>query len=157
MSANDGGLVLRSRQGRGVLAATILGSGMAMLDGTVVGVALPRIGSDLGAGLTALQWTVNAYTLSLAGLLLLGGSLGDHLGRRRVYVIGIVWFTIASIGCAVAPNVGVLIGMRLLQGVGAALLTPGSLADNGADGDGRALAESLQVLVGAAKRLGGAA
>ncbi|MEJ7649474.1 MAG: DHA2 family efflux MFS transporter permease subunit [Nakamurella sp.] len=128
MTSGDGGLVLRSRQGRGVLAATILGSGMAMLDGTVVGVALPRIGSDLGAGLTALQWTVNAYTLSLAGLLLLGGSLGDHLGRRRIYVIGVIWFTIASIGCAVAPNVGVLIGMRLLQGVGAALLTPGSLA-----------------------------
>lgn len=128
MSGPEDGLVLRSRQGRGVLAATILGSGMAMLDGTVVGVALPRIGSDLGAGLTALQWTVNAYTLSLAGLLLLGGSLGDHLGRRRIYVIGVVWFMLASIGCAVAPNVGVLIGMRLLQGVGAALLTPGSLA-----------------------------
>lgn len=121
-------LALKSAQGRGVLAATILGSGMAMLDGTVVNVALPRIGRDLDAGLTALQWTVNAYTLSLAGLLLLGGSLGDHLGRRRIYVLGVVWFTLASIGCALAPGAGVLIAMRLLQGVGAALLTPGSLA-----------------------------
>src|ERR1700712_1027196 len=109
-------LVLKSPQGRGVLAATILGSGMAMLDGTVVNVALPRIGRDLHAGLTALQWTVNAYTLSLAGLLLLGGSLGDHLGRRRVYQIGVVWFMIASIGCALAPTAGLLIAMRLVQG-----------------------------------------
>ncbi|MGI8678344.1 MAG: DHA2 family efflux MFS transporter permease subunit [Jatrophihabitans sp.] len=127
-SPDDPGLVLKSAQGRGVLAATILGSGMAMLDGTVVNVALPRIGRDLGAGLTALQWTVNAYTLSLAGLLLLGGSLGDRLGRRRIFVLGVVWFTVASIGCALAPSSGVLIGMRLVQGVGAALLTPGSLA-----------------------------
>ncbi|MBE7188097.1 MAG: MFS transporter, partial [Jatrophihabitans endophyticus] len=101
---------------------------MAMLDGTVVNVALPRIGRDLHAGLTALQWTVNAYTLALAGLLLLGGSLGDRLGRRKVFVIGVLWFTIASAGCALAPVSGVLIGMRALQGVGAALLTPGSLA-----------------------------
>jgi EmrB/QacA subfamily drug resistance transporter len=122
------GLVLRSAQGRGVLAATILGSGMAALDGTVVNVALPRIGRDLGAGLTALQWTVNSYTLTLAGLLLLGGSLGDRLGRRRIFVLGVMWFTVASVGCTVAPTAGVLIGMRALQGVGAALLTPGSLA-----------------------------
>ena len=111
-----------------MLAATILGSGMAMLDGTVVNVALPRIGRDLGAGLTALQWTVNAYTLTLAGLLLLGGSLGDRLGRRRVFVLGVIWFTVASSAARVAPDAGVLIGMRALQGVGAALLTPGSLA-----------------------------
>jgi EmrB/QacA subfamily drug resistance transporter len=120
--------VLRSAQGRGVLAATILGSGMASLDGTVVNVALPRIGTDLHAGLTALQWTVNAYTLTLAGLLLLGGSLGDRLGRRRIFVLGVVWFTVASAGCTLAPSAGALIGMRALQGVGAALLTPGSLA-----------------------------
>jgi EmrB/QacA subfamily drug resistance transporter len=122
------GLVLRSMQGRGVLAATILGSGMASLDGTVVNVALPRIGSDLHAGLTALQWTVNAYTLTLAGLLLLGGSLGDRLGRRRIFVLGVVWFTAASVGCAIAPEAMTLIAMRALQGVGGALLTPGSLA-----------------------------
>src|ERR1700712_3012958 len=121
-------LVLKSPQGRGVLAATILGSGMAMLDGTVVNVALPRIGKDLGAGLTALQWTVNAYTLTLAGLLLLGGSLGDRLGRRKVFVFGVVWFTVASAGCTLAPEPTTLIAMRALQGVGAALLTPGSLA-----------------------------
>lgn len=121
-------LVLRSSQGRGVLAATVLGSGLASLDGTVVNVALPRIGTDLHAGLIALQWTVNAYTLTLAGLLLLGGSLGDRLGRRRVFVIGVVWFTAASAGCTLAPDAGVLITMRALQGVGAALLTPGSLA-----------------------------
>ena len=129
VEAQDGpGLVLKSAQGRGVLAATILGSGMASLDGTVVNVALPRIGADLHAGLTALQWTINAYTLTLAGLLLLGGSLGDRLGRRRVFVFGVVWFTVASVGCTVTPDAGLLIAMRALQGVGAALLTPGSLA-----------------------------
>lgn len=122
------GLVLRSSQGRGVLAATILGSGMAQLDATVVNVALPRIGTDLDAGLTALQWTLNAYTLTLAGLLLLGGSLGDRLGRRRIFVFGVLWFTVASAGCTLAPDATVLIAMRALQGVGAALLTPGSLA-----------------------------
>lgn len=111
-----------------MLTATILGSGMASLDGTVVNVALPRIGADLGAGLTALQWTVNAYTLTLAGLLLLGGSLGDRLGRRRIYLLGVLAFTVASAGCALAPDAGVLIGMRAVQGVGGALLTPGSLA-----------------------------
>ncbi len=128
MRVSEPGLVLRSAQGRGVLAATILGSGLAQLDGTVVNVALPRIGRDLDAGLTALQWTVNAYTLTLAGLLLLGGSLGDRLGRRRIFVLGVIWFTAASVGCTLAPASGVLIGMRALQGVGAALLTPGSLA-----------------------------
>jgi EmrB/QacA subfamily drug resistance transporter len=121
-------VVLKSARGRGVLAATILGSGMAQLDGTVVNVALPRIGKDLDAGLTSLQWTVNAYALTLSGLLLLGGSLGDRMGRRRIFVLGVVWFTVASVGCALAPTAGVLIAMRAAQGVGAALLTPGSLA-----------------------------
>jgi EmrB/QacA subfamily drug resistance transporter len=111
-----------------VLAATILGSGMASLDATVINVALPRIGTDLGAGLTALQWTINAYSLTLAGLLLLGGALGDRIGRRRVFLVGVVWFTVASAGCALAPTAGALIATRALQGVGAALLTPGSLA-----------------------------
>lgn len=127
-AAGEPGLVLKSTRGRGALAATILGSGVASIDGTVVNVALPRIGRDLHAGLLALQWTVNAYTLTLAGLLLLGGSLGDRLGRRRVFVLGVLWFTAASVGCAVAPAAGVLIAMRAVQGVGAALLTPGSLA-----------------------------
>ncbi len=122
------GLQLRSPRGRMVLLATILGSGMAQLDATVVGVALPRIGSDLNAGLTELQWTVNAYTLTLAGLLLLGGSLGDRLGRRRIFVVGVIWFAIASAGCAAAPTPVLLITARAVQGIGAALLTPGSLA-----------------------------
>lgn len=111
-----------------MLLATVLGSGMAQLDGTVVNVALPRIGTNLHAGLTSLQWTVNAYTLTLAGLLLLGGSLGDRLGRRRIFVIGTIWFAAASAGCALAPNAEILIATRALQGIGAALLTPGSLA-----------------------------
>jgi EmrB/QacA subfamily drug resistance transporter len=121
-------LAYATARGKWVLTATVLGSGLAMLDGTVVNVALPRIGEDLGGGLTALQWTLNAYTLTLSGLLLLGGSLGDRMGRRRIYVIGVVWFTLASVGCAAAPTTGVLIAMRALQGAGAALLTPGSLA-----------------------------
>ena len=117
-----------SREGRLVLAATVLGSGVASLDATVVNVALPRIGEDLGTGLAGLQWTVNAYLLTLAGLLLLGGALGDRLGRRRVFVAGVVWFAAASLLCAVAPSAGLLVGARALQGAGAALLTPGSLA-----------------------------
>ncbi|MFF7633378.1 MFS transporter [Kitasatospora sp. NPDC008050] len=124
----DGGLRLSSRQGRWVVLAAALGSGMAMLDGTVVNVALPTIGRDLGANLAALQWTVNAYLLTLAGLILLGGALGDRYGRRRVFVIGVCWFAAASGVCAVAPDVDVLIAARALQGIGGALLTPGSLA-----------------------------
>lgn len=127
-SATDAGVTLRSARGRWVLAATIMGSGMAQLDATIVNVAVPRIGENLHAGLTALQWVLNAYTLTLSGLLLLGGSLGDRLGRRRIFVLGTVWFAAASAGCAAAPTSGVLIAMRALQGVGAALLTPGSLA-----------------------------
>jgi MFS family permease len=122
------GLRLATGRGRAVVAATVLASGMAQLDGTIVNVALPRIGDDLAIGLTSLQWVVNAYTLTLAGLLLLGGSLGDRLGRRRIFEIGVVWFAVASVGCAVAPTGDVLIAVRALQGVGAALLTPGSLA-----------------------------
>src|SRR3954454_20093367 len=113
---------------RWVLLTTVLGSGMVMLDGTVVNVALARIGTDLGAGFADLQWTINAYTLALASLILLGGSLGDHLGRRRVFVIGVIWFAVASLLCGLAPNIEVLIVARALQGVGGALLTPGSLA-----------------------------
>jgi EmrB/QacA subfamily drug resistance transporter len=114
--------------GRWVLATTVLGSGLVMIDGTVVNVALERIGSELGAGFTALQWTVNAYTLTLAALILLGGSLGDHFGRRRMFIVGVVWFAMASLLCGLAPNVGTLIAARAVQGVGGALLTPGSLA-----------------------------
>ncbi|MET8539420.1 MFS transporter [Kitasatospora sp. NPDC004799] len=108
--------------------ATVLGSSMAMLDGTVVNVALPRIGADLGASLASLQWTLNAYLLTLAGLILLGGALGDRYGRRKVFLIGVVWFAVASAACAAAPNIHVLIAARAVQGIGGALLTPGSLA-----------------------------
>ncbi len=111
-----------------ILLTTVLGSGIAFLDGTVVNIALPAIGEDFDAGLSGLQWTVNAYALTLAGLLLFGGSLGDHVGRRKVFVIGVVWFAVASLLCAIAPNIEMLIAARAIQGVGAALLVPGSLA-----------------------------
>ncbi|MFJ9667242.1 MFS transporter [Streptomyces sp. NPDC101219] len=119
---------LASPQGRWILLTTVLGSGMAMLDSTVVNVALPRIGRDLDADLAALQWTVNAYMVTLAGLILLGGALGDRFGRRKVFVVGVVWFATASLLCGLAPDAGTLIAARALQGVGGALLTPGSLA-----------------------------
>ncbi|MFE0042565.1 MFS transporter [Streptomyces albireticuli] len=129
-AADDGAPAVRlgTAAGRWVLLTAVLGSGMAMLDSTVVNVALPHIGRDLDANLAALQWTVNAYMLTLAGLILLGGSLGDRYGRRRIFVIGVVWFALASLLCGVAPDAGVLIAARALQGVGGALLTPGSLA-----------------------------
>ncbi|MEW2073793.1 MFS transporter [Streptomyces sp. NPDC013433] len=119
---------LSSPQGKWVLLTTVLGSSMALLDSTVVNVALPRIGRDLDADLAALQWTVNAYMVTLAGLILLGGALGDRYGRRKVFVVGVLWFAAASLLCGLAPNAGILIAARALQGVGGALLTPGSLA-----------------------------
>jgi EmrB/QacA subfamily drug resistance transporter len=124
----NGHIELKSAQGRWILAATVLGSGLAMLDSTVVNVALPFLGTELRAGMAGLQWTVNAYTLTLAGLILLGGSLGDRYGRRKVFLIGTIWFALASALCGVAPNIEFLIAARALQGVGGALLTPGSLA-----------------------------
>jgi EmrB/QacA subfamily drug resistance transporter len=118
----------RSRAGRRVLLSTVLGTALAFIDGTVVNIALPHIGASLGASTAALQWVVNGYTLSLTALLLLGGALGDRLGRRRVFVAGVVAFALASLLCGAAPSVGALIAARVLQGVGGALLTPGSLA-----------------------------
>jgi MFS family permease len=106
--------------GRWVLLATVLGSGLAMLDATVVNVALPRIGTDLGADLGGLQWTLNGYTLTLASFILLGGSLADRFGRRRVFMIGTVWFALASALCGLAPNIHMLIAARVLQGIGGA-------------------------------------
>ena len=114
--------------GRWVLVATVLGSGMAFLDATVVNIALPHIGDEFHASAASLQWIVNGYTLSLASLILLGGSLGDRFGRRRVFLVGVVWFAVASLLCGVAPDVRLLIAARVLQGVGGALLAPGSLA-----------------------------
>ncbi|MGH9114374.1 MAG: DHA2 family efflux MFS transporter permease subunit [Acidimicrobiales bacterium] len=101
---------------------------MAGLDATVVGIALPTVGRQFHTGLADLQWVVTAYTLTLAALLLVGGGLGDRYGRRKVFVIGTVWFALASLACAVAPSAPALIAARAFQGVGAALLTPGSLA-----------------------------
>ncbi|MBH1934607.1 MFS transporter [Streptomyces sp. AV19] len=128
--SEDAGPAIRlgTPTGRYVLLTAVLGSGMALLDSTVVNVALPHIGTDLHADLAVLQWTVNAYMLTLAGLILLGGALGDRFGRRRVFVVGIVWFALASLLCGIAPSAGVLIAARALQGIGGALLTPGSLA-----------------------------
>ncbi|MBT9255355.1 MFS transporter [Phycicoccus sp. MAQZ13P-2] len=118
----------RSAQGRLVLAGLVLGTGVAILDGSVVNVALRTIGADLGASLAQLQWVVNGYLLALASLVLVGGGLGDRWGRRRVYEVGVVWFALASVACAVAQTPLQLVGLRVLQGVGAALLTPGALA-----------------------------
>jgi EmrB/QacA subfamily drug resistance transporter len=117
-----------STPGRWILVATVLGSGMAMLDGTVVNVALPSIGKDLGAQVAGLQWVLTAYLITLSALILIGGSLGDRFGRRRVFLVGVAWFTVASVACAAAPNLVILIAARALQGVGGALLVPGSLA-----------------------------
>ena len=124
----SGTVAYSSAAGRGLVLATTLGSGMVLLDGTVVNVALRTIGSDLDASLSQLQWISNAYLLTLASLILLGGSLGDRLGRRRVFLVGVVWFAVASALCGLAPNAETLIAARALQGIGGALLTPGSLA-----------------------------
>ncbi|MFV0308661.1 MAG: DHA2 family efflux MFS transporter permease subunit [Desertimonas sp.] len=121
-------LTLASSRGRVALFATVAASGMASLDATVINVALPRIGEDLDAGVGALQWILTGYLLALASLILLGGTLGDRWGRRRVFVGGTVWFALASMLCGLAPTVEALVVARILQGAGAALLTPGSLA-----------------------------
>jgi len=125
---SDRGLTLDSSKGRWVVAVAVLGSGVAFLEATVVNVALPEIGRDLDAGTGGLQWILNGYLLTLAALILLGGSLGDRFGRRKVFSIGVVWFTGSSLLCAIAPSVELLVAARVLQGVGGALLTPGSLA-----------------------------
>ncbi len=117
-----------SGPGRWVLLVTVLGSTIASIDATVVGIALPAIGREFHAGLADLQWVVTAYTLTLAGLLLFAGALGDKYGRKRIFLAGVVWFALASALCSVAPTASVLIAARAVQGIGAALLTPGSLA-----------------------------
>lgn len=121
-------VALKSAAGRSIVLAAVLGSGMALLDGTVVNVAVKPIGEDLGAELSELQWVVNAYMLTLAALILIGGSLGDRFGRRRVFMAGVAWFALASLVCGMAQDPLQLIAARALQGVGGALLTPGSLA-----------------------------
>jgi EmrB/QacA subfamily drug resistance transporter len=121
-------VALGTAPGRWLVVVTVLASGMAFLDATAVQVALPSIGRELDASLSGLQWTVTGYTLTLASLILLGGSLGDRYGRRRVFVIGVCWFAAASLLCGLAQNTGQLVAARALQGIGGALLTPGSLA-----------------------------
>ncbi|HTU75932.1 MAG TPA: MFS transporter [Trebonia sp.] len=127
-SDDHAGFALASARGRWVLVATVLGSAIASIDATVVSVALPTIGREFSTGLSALQWVVTAYSLALSALLLIAGGLGDKYGRKRIFLIGVVWFAVASILSAIAPSAGALIAFRGLQGVGAALLTPGSLA-----------------------------
>ena len=114
--------------GKWIVAGAVLGSAVVALDATVVNVALPTIGRDLHAGVTGLQWTIDGYLVTLAALILPGGSLGDRFGRRRIFLLGLAWFAAASLLCGIAPNIGVLIAARTLQGVGGALLTPASLA-----------------------------
>jgi EmrB/QacA subfamily drug resistance transporter len=121
-------LCYRSARGRWVLASMILGSSVAGIDSTVVAVALPAIGRNLHAGFQGLQWTVTGYTLTLASLILLAGWLSDRWGRRRVFLVGLAWFTVASVLCAAAPGIGWLIAARAVQGIGGALMTPASLA-----------------------------
>ena len=113
---------------RWILIATVLGSSLTFIDGSALGVALPTIQNDLGAGPAAVQWVSNAYLLTLGALVLIGGAAGDRFGRRKVFLIGVALFALASIACGLAPTVELLIGGRAVQGVGAALLTPGALA-----------------------------
>src|SRR5258708_12499286 len=119
-----GSLRYASAQGRWVLLATVLGSSVVMLGGTVVNVALPAIGRDLHAGIDGLQWTVSGYLLTLSALILLGGALGDRFGRRRVFVIGVIWFAAASLVCGLPPNLPALVAARVLPPIGRPLLTP---------------------------------
>ncbi len=147
------GVVWGTPTARAVIAAATLGSGMTLLDGTVVNVALRSMGEDLDASLSQLQWITNGYFLSLASLILLGGALGDRLGRRRVFVIGTIWFALASLLCGLAPTAEVLIAARVLQGIGGALLTPGSLAMI----QGAFRAEDRSLAIGAWSGLGGIA
>lgn len=126
--STDGPPRLRSAAGRWLLLTTILGSSVASLDATVVNIALPRIGESLGTDVAGLQWTLNGYTLTLASFILLGGSLGDKLGRRKVFVWGAVGFGVASVLCGLAVDIEMLVAARVLQGVAGAMLTPGSLA-----------------------------
>ncbi|MGH9079314.1 MAG: MFS transporter, partial [Acidimicrobiales bacterium] len=143
----------RTAAGRWVIAAAVLGSGMAAIDATVIGIALPTIGRDFHASVGTLQWVVTGYTLTLSSLLLLGGSLGDRFGRKRVFMVGIAWFTVASAACAVSSGSGQLVATRMLQGVGGALLTPGSLAILEAS----FVAEDRSEAIGAWSGLGGVA
>ncbi|GAB3855692.1 hypothetical protein GCM10029963_50860 [Micromonospora andamanensis] len=118
MAEPSSALRLRSSAGRGTLAAAVLASGMVFLDSTVVNVALPRLGAELDASVSGLQWTINGYLLTLAAFVLLGGALGDRFGRRRIFLLSVVWFTAASILCGLALRTDWLVAARFLQGAG---------------------------------------
>ena len=128
MTGTSGQVAYGSATGKAIVTAAVLGSGLTLLDGTVVNVALRTIGQDLDASLAQLQWINNGYLLTMSALILLGGSLGDRYGRRRIFVVGTIWFALASLLCGIAPNALTMIVARILQGIGAAMLTPGSLA-----------------------------
>lgn len=125
------------------LAASILGSSLAFIDGSIVNVALPAIGAELEADAAALAWTINAYMLPLAAMILLGGALGDHLGRRRMFLAGTTLFLLASLLCALAPSLELLLAGRALQGLGGAMLMPNSLASLGAAYEGEARGRAI--------------
>jgi EmrB/QacA subfamily drug resistance transporter len=131
------------RYPRATLAATVLGSSVAFIDGSVVNVALPALARDLGASPEGLSWTINAYLLPLGALILLGGGAGDHFGRRRLFLLGLAIFTSASILCAAAPALSWLLLGRGLQGLGAALLMPNSLAILGSSFSGEARGQAI--------------
>ena len=113
---------------RWTLVAAIIGSSLAFIDGTVVNVALPAIQREFNANVSDAQWIVESYALFLASLLLVGGALGDRFGRRRIFTMGVALFVVASLGCALSGTIGWLIAARAVQGIGAAMLVPGSLA-----------------------------
>ncbi|MGF6485620.1 DHA2 family efflux MFS transporter permease subunit [Paraburkholderia sp. JPY419] len=136
------------RRKRLALAATIAGSSMAFIDGSVVNVALPSIQSELGASVAAMQWVVNAYLLFLGSLVLVGGSMGDKLGRRTVFIAGVGLFTLASAACGFAPNASALVAARAVQGIGASLLVPSSLAIIGAVFDDAARGRAIGTWAG---------
>lgn len=123
-----GGVPVRSARGRWILVATVLGASLAGIDSSVLNVTLPDIGRDFGANFASLQWTVTGYTVSLASLIMLAGGLGDRYGRRRIFLLGVTSFTLASVLCAVVPDIGSLIGARVVQGIGGALMSPASMA-----------------------------
>src|ERR1044071_7087821 len=127
-SCTSAGAPCTKARGRWILTATILASSMAFIDGTVVNVALPALQTNLNATAADVQWVIESYALLLSALLLVGGSLGDHYGRRRVFVLGVVIFAVASGLCGLSGNIRQLIAARAIQGFGAALLVPGSLA-----------------------------
>jgi EmrB/QacA subfamily drug resistance transporter len=137
-----------------VLASTIMASGLAFVDGSVVNVALPTIARSLNANAAALQWVVNAYLLPLSALLLLGGAAGDHFGRRRLLMVGTALFALASLGCALAPGLPALLACRLLQGIGAAMLMPNSLAILGQTFSGESKGRAIGIWAATGAALG---